>query len=109
MDFFQPAYLKRLKANVRLIYRRIACVCRKNVAIEMSYFPLFHEILLILTKKLITRNTVVVDINFKKLSFKNLIKIVLVSTMFIQRAENLAKLIGMRIILTSANWEHNVQ
>ena len=50
-----------------------------------------------------------VDINFKKLNFKNLSKIVLVSTMFIKSAENLAKLIGMRIILTSANWEYNVQ
>ena len=70
----------------------------KNVA--MGYFPLFHEI---------TRNTVVTDINVKKLNFKNFTKIVLVSTMFIKRAENLAKLIGMRIILTSANWEYNVQ
>ena len=50
-----------------------------------------------------------VDINFKKLNFKNLSKIVLVSTMFIKSAENLAKLIGMKIILTSANWEYNVQ
>ena len=49
-----------------------------------------------------------VDINFKKLNFKNLTKIELVSTMFIQRADNLVKLIGMRIILTSANWEHDV-
>ena len=57
----------------------------------------------------IIRNTVVIDINFKKLNFKIFTKIVLDSTMFIQRADNLVKLIGMRIILTSANWEHNVQ
>ena len=95
--------MKRLKANVGLIYSRIICVCRKNVAIDMGYFPLFHEILTV------TRNIVVVDINFKKLNFKNLTKIVLVSTMFIKGAENLAKLIRMRIILTSANWEHNMQ
>ena len=41
----------------------------------------------------ITRNTVVVDINFKSLNFKNLTKSLLVLTMFIQRADNLAKLI----------------
>ena len=53
----------------------------------------------------ITRNTVVVDINFKSLNFKNLTKILLV----IQRADNLVKLIGTTIILTFANWEHKVQ
>ena len=57
----------------------------------------------------ITRNTVVVDINFKSLNFKNLTKILLVLTMFIQRADNLEKLIGTTIILTFANWEHKVQ
>ena len=77
----------------------------KNVAIEMSYFPLFHEMFVNLNIT-IARNTVVVDINFKKLNFKNVTKIVLVSTMFIQRADNLVKLIGMRII---RNWKHNVQ
>ena len=56
-----------------------------------------------------TINITDVDINFRKLYFKYVTKILLVSTMFIQRADNLAKLIGMRIILTSANWEHNVQ
>ena len=73
----------------------------------MSYFSLFHENLLV--DITIARNTVVDDINFKKLNFKTLTKTVLLSTMFIQRADNLAKLIGMRISLTSANWEHNVQ
>ena len=53
-----------------------------------------------------TGNTVVVDINFKNLNFKNLIKMLLVLTMFTQRADNLAKLIGTRIILAFANWEH---
>ena len=83
-----------------------------NVAIEMIYFPLFHVFFFCFFFNLnitITRNTVGVDINFKNLNFKNLTKLVLVSTMFIQRADNLAKLIGMRIILTSANWEHNVR
>ena len=49
---FQSAYLKRMKVNVRLIYSQMPCVCRKNVAIEMSYFPSFHERLLILTWQL---------------------------------------------------------
>ena len=53
-----------------------------------------------------TGNTVVVDINFKNLNFKNLIKMLLVLTMFTQRADNLAKLIGTRIIPAFANWEH---
>ena len=57
----------------------------------------------------ITRNTVVVDINFKSSNFKNLTKFVLVLTMFIQRADNLAKLIGTTIILTFVHWEHKVQ
>ena len=73
----------------------------------MSYFPLFHE-----SNNFnitITRNTVAANINFKNLNFKNLTKIGLVVTMFIQRADNLAKLIKTRIILTSANWEHKVQ
>ena len=80
----------------------------KNVAIEMSYSPLFHEILLIFYITL-TKNTFVVDINFKNVNFKNHTKMFLVSTMFIQRADNLAKLMGTTIILTYANWEHNVQ
>ena len=33
----------------------------------------------------------------------------LVLTMFIQRADNLAKLIGTTIFLTFANWEYKVQ
>ena len=55
------------------------------------------------------RNTVVVDINFKNMNFKNLTKILLILTMFIQRADNLAKLTGWRIVLTSANREQKVQ
>ena len=58
---------------------------------------------------LLTGNTVAVDVNLKNLNFKNLSKIVLVLTMFIQRADNLAKLIGTSIIVNSANWEHKVQ
>ena len=58
----------------------------------------------------LTRNTVVIDINFKNVNFKNLTKILLVLTMFIQSADNLAKkLIGTTIILTFANWKHKVQ
>ena len=57
----------------------------------------------------ITGNTVVIDINLKNLNVKNLTKILLVLTMFIQRADNVAKLMGTRIILTFANWEHTVQ
>ena len=56
----------------------------------------------------ITRDTVVVDINFKSLNFKELTKIWLVLSMFMQMADNLAKLIGTTIILTFANWEHKV-
>ena len=74
----------------------------KNVATEMSIkFVNFN-----VTN---TRNIAVVDINFKSLNFKNLTKILLVLTVFIQRADNLAKLIGTTIILTFANWEHKVQ
>ena len=68
----------------------------KNVAIEISYSPLFHGSLLILTTR-------------KSLNLKNLAKHLLVLTMFIQRTDNLAKLIGTTIILTFANWEHKVQ
>ena len=60
----------------------------------------------------VTGNTVVTDINFNKLNFKiqNLTKMLLVLTMFIQRADNLAKLMmETRIILTFANREHIVQ
>ena len=46
LDFFQSAYLESFTVNVRLIYTQITCVCWK-IAIEMSYSPLFHEILLI--------------------------------------------------------------
>ena len=84
--------------NVRLIYSQIPCVCRKNVTIDTSYFPLFQEI--------ITRNLLLlISTSISKI----LPKVVLVLTMFIQRADNLAKLIGIRITVTSANWEHNVQ
>ena len=51
----------------------------------------------------ITRNTVVVDINFKNLNFKNFTKIVLVLAMFIQRADNPTRLVGTRMFLTSTN------
>ena len=51
MDFL-PAYLKSFKVSVRLIYSRISCAYRNNVAINMRYSPLFHEILLILTEQL---------------------------------------------------------
>ena len=51
----------------------------------------------------LTLNTVVVDINFKNVNFKNLTKILLVLTMFMQSADNPAKLIGTTIILTFAN------
>ena len=78
------------------------CLSKTNAAIEMSYSPFFHEILFILT------NTVVVDINFKNLNFKDLTKFCLFDDVY-ARADNLAKLIGTRIILTSANWEHKVQ
>ena len=57
----------------------------------------------------VTGNTIVIDINFKTLNFKNLTKILLVLTMFIKRADNLAKLIETRIILTFANREHILQ
>ena len=76
---FQSAYLKSLK----LIFDRF------NITI--------------------TRNTIVIDINFKRLTFKNLTKVLLILTMFIQRADNLTKLIGTTIILTFANREHKVQ
>ena len=45
----------------------------------------------------------------KNLILKNITKMLLVLTMFIQRADNLTKLIGTRIILTFTNWEHKVQ
>ena len=54
----------------------------------MSYPPSFHEILLIVTLQL-------QEINF-----------LLVLTMFVKRADYLAKLMGTRIILTFINWEH---
>ena len=57
----------------------------------------------------ITRNTVVVDINFKNLNFINLTSMLLVVTMFIQRADNLAQLIVTRIILIFASREQKVQ
>ena len=57
----------------------------------------------------ITRNTVVVGINFKSLNFKNLTNILLDLIMFIQRADNLAKFVGTTLILTFANWEHKVR
>ena len=57
----------------------------------------------------ITRNTVVVDINFKSLNCTNLTKILLVLTMFIKRADNLVKLIETTIVLTFTNREHKVQ
>ena len=75
---------------------------------EMSNFPLFHEILLIFNIT-VTGNTVVVDKNLKNLKFKNLTKLLLVFTIFIQSADNLVKLMGTRIRLTFANWEHKVQ
>ena len=46
---------------------------------------------------------------FINLNFKNVTIIVLVLTMFIQRADNLAKFIGTREILTLADWEQIVQ
>ena len=57
----------------------------------------------------ITGNTVVIDINFKNLNFNNLTKLLLVLTMFIQMADNPAKLMETRIILTFANRQHIVQ
>ena len=57
----------------------------------------------------LTRNTAVVYISFKNVNFKNLTNILLVLTMFIQKADNFAKIIGTTIILTFANWEHKVQ
>ena len=48
-------------------------------------------------------NTVVIDISFKNLNFKNPTKIKLVLTMFIQRAGNLAKLMKTRKNFTFAN------
>ena len=108
MDVFILAYLKSFKINVRLIYNRISCACRKHVAIEMSYSPIFHDILFNFNTT-ITGNAVVIDISFKTFNFKNLIKLLFVLTMFIQRADNLSKLMGTRIILTFSNWDHIVQ
>ena len=52
----------------------------KNVAIKLSYSPLFHGILLILTLPEIL--LWLFDINFKSLNFKNLTKILLVLTVY---------------------------
>ena len=68
--------------------------CNRN-----DFFSLFHDVFNF--NITITRDAVGVDIKFKNLNFKNLTKNVLVSTMFIHRADNLAQLIGMRIILIS--------
>ena len=75
--------------------------CNRN-----ELFPLFHFVNCNMT---IIRNSVVVDINYKSLNFNNLTKILLLLTMFIQRADNLANLIGTTIILTFANWQYKVQ
>ena len=74
----------------------------------MSYSPLFHELFICLSIT-VTGNTVVIDINFKNLNFKNRTKILLVLAMFIQKANNLAKLMETRITLIFANREHVVQ
>ena len=70
----------------------------KNVAIELSYSHLFHEILLILTYH---RQEIVLLLisTSKNVNFKNLTQVLPVLTMFIQRADNLAKIIGTTIIL----------
>ena len=76
-----------------------------NVAIEMIYFPLFHEMLLILTYQLQE-----IPLLWYQLKKSWILKILPKLCCFddVQRADNLAKIISMRIILTSARWEHNV-
>ena len=106
MDFFQSVYLKRLKVNVRLIHSRITCCLSKKCFNRNVLFPFIPWNFVYFN---ITITKIPLLLISKKLNFKNLTKIVLVSTMFIQRADNLAKLIGMKIILTSAYWEHIVQ
>ena len=51
---------------------------------------------------MITGNTAAGDINFKKLNFKSITKMLLVSMLF--RTDNLEKL-----MVTIANWKHIVQ
>ena len=71
--------------------------------------PLFFHGILLFFNITITRNTVVVGINFKSLNFKTLTNILLDLTMFIQRTDNLVKLVETTLILTFANWEHKVR
>ena len=50
-----------------------------------------------------------IEISFKTLYFINLTEMLLVLTMFIQRANNLMNIMGKRIVLTFANWDDIVQ
>ena len=102
--FSHQRILRALRLTLDDLQPNTMCLL-KNVAIEMSYSPLSHKNIHVT----LTRNTVVVDITFKNMKFKNLTKSFLVLTMFIQRADNLAKLIGTTIILTFASWVHKVQ
>ena len=86
----------------------MASVCRNILKLKCVIPHYFMEFVFNFNIT-ITRNIVVVDINFKSLNFKYLTKIVLVLAMFIQRTHNLAKLIGTAIVLTFSNWEHKVQ
>ena len=84
----------------------MACVFRKKCCNRNERkFP-FVPLNIVNFNVTIARNTVVVEINFKNLNFKNLTKMLLVLTMFIQRADNLAKLTETRRVLLFVNWEH---
>ena len=77
---FQSAFLKSFMVNERLIdlqpntmYLSQKC-CNRN---ELFPFIPLNDVNFNIT---ITRNTVVVDINFKNMNFKNLTKMLLVLT-----------------------------
>ena len=80
----------------------------KNVVIETTYSPLFHEVLLILTEHLQEIPLLLISTSKTRI-LKNLTNILFVLTMPSERADNRAKLIGTTIMHTFANWQHKVQ